>query len=100
MSWGYCVKAKKKNNFRARNFERSVELLRADNIGIERDGRWLVRHVDLRVHAGEIVTLIGPNGSGKSTTAKIILGLLDPDEGQVDLRGKPRIGYVPQSLAD
>ena len=86
---------KEKNSFGGK----SVELLRADDIGLKRDGRWLVRHVDLRVHAGEIVTLIGPNGSGKSTTAKIILGLLEPDEGKVDLSGNSRIGYVPQSLA-
>jgi zinc transport system ATP-binding protein len=32
---------------------------------------------------GEIVTLIGPNGSGKSTTAKMALGILKPDEGEV-----------------
>ncbi len=82
-----------------REFESADELVRAERIGIQRDGRWLVRHVDLRVRAGEIVTLIGPNGSGKSTTAKTILGLLDPDEGQVHKSKNLRIGYVPQSLA-
>ncbi len=81
-----------------RDFASSAELLRARDIGVERAGRWLVRHVDLRVRTGEIVTLIGPNGSGKSTTAKIILGLLDPDEGRVELASNLSIGYVPQSL--
>lgn len=93
------MKAKEEINAKARNFERSKELVRAEHIGIERDGHWLVRHVDLQVREGEIVTLIGPNGSGKSTTAKIILGLLDPDEGKVHKSKKLRIGYVPQSLA-
>lgn len=89
----------------AKNFESGRELVRADDIGLQRGGRWLVRHVDLQVREGEIVTLIGPNGSGKSTTAKMILGLLAPDEGRVHLHGasgskeRLRIGYVPQSLS-
>ena len=57
-----------------------------------------MRHVDLSVRAGEILTLIGPNGSGKSTTVKMILGLLTPDEGRVVRAPGLRIGYVPQSL--
>jgi zinc transport system ATP-binding protein len=76
----------------------SRELVRGANLGVERAGRWLVRHVDLIVREGEIVTLIGPNGSGKSTTAKMILGLLQPDEGEVRFEGLPSMGYVPQSL--
>lgn len=74
------------------------ELAHGENLGLYRAGRWLVRHVDLSVRAGEILTLIGPNGSGKSTTVKMILGLLTPDEGRVVRAPGLRIGYVPQSL--
>jgi zinc transport system ATP-binding protein len=69
------------------------------NAGIARDGRWLVRGVDLAVRPGEIVTLIGPNGSGKSTTAKLALGVLKPDEGQAARRPDLRVGYVPQRIS-
>ena len=46
------------------------------NAGVKRDGKWLVRGVDMHVDQGQIVTLIGPNGSGKSTTAKMAFGLV------------------------
>lgn len=67
--------------------------------GLRRGGRWILRHVDLAVRPGEIVTLVGPNGSGKSTTAKLLLGLERPDEGHVTRLARLTVGYVPQSLA-
>jgi len=76
----------------------STPLVTLRNTGIQRAGRWLVRNIDLTVHAREIVTLIGPNGSGKTTTAKMALGILTPDEGRVALAPGVRIGYVPQRL--
>ena len=63
------------------------------------DNRWLVRGLDLSISPGEIVTLVGPNGSGKSTTARLLLGLIQPTEGTVTLKAGLRIGYVPQKLA-
>lgn len=60
--------------------------------------------VSLEVKQGEFWALIGPNGSGKSTLLKIILGLLKPTEGTIELFGGPidsfkqqqKIGYVSQ----
>jgi len=64
-----------------------------------------VAHADLEVRAGEIVGLLGANGAGKTTLIRILLGLLRPDEGTVELFGEPpsretrrRLGYVPQGL--
>lgn len=79
--------------------ETSQPLVRLSGVGVERDGRWLVRGVDLSISAGEIVTLIGPNGSGKSTTARTAIGILKPSEGTVVQRPGLRVGYVPQKLA-
>jgi len=66
-----------------------------------------VKEFSLAVKPGEIRGLLGPNGSGKSTNMKIILGLLKPDSGSVnvcgmDVRAKPvearrTIGYVPET---
>ncbi|MDP9809113.1 zinc transport system ATP-binding protein [Rhizobium tibeticum] len=74
-------------------------LVSLSNVGVRRDGRWLVRGVDFSVSRGEIVTLIGPNGSGKSTTVKTAIGVLKPDEGRVDRASGLKVGYVPQKLA-
>ena len=74
-------------------------LVRLDNLGVRRGGRWLVRGVAFDVHAGEIVTLIGPNGSGKSTTARAVVGVVAPDEGRVVRAQGLKVGYVPQKLA-
>lgn len=74
-------------------------LVMLDDAGINRDGRWLVRGVSMAINAGEIVTLIGPNGSGKSTTAKMALGILKPDEGNMSRRSGLQVAYVPQKLS-
>lgn len=76
----------------------SEPLLQLSNAGVERAGRWLVRGVEFAVCAGEIVTMIGPNGSGKSTTAKMALGIVEPDEGGVIRRSSLVVGYVPQKV--
>jgi zinc transport system ATP-binding protein len=63
-----------------------------------------VRDVSLTVEAGEFLGLVGPNGSGKTTLLHLMLGLHEPDEGTVELFGRPvdefddggRIGYVSQ----
>jgi zinc transport system ATP-binding protein len=72
-------------------------LVKLENAGVYKDNRWLVRGVSLELHRNNIITLIGPNGSGKTTTGKLILNILDPDEGKVSLNTK-RIAYVPQKL--
>ena len=74
------------------------KLVGLDNAGANRGGRWLVRGVSFEINRGEIVTLIGPNGSGKSTSARMALGLVKPDEGQVVVRPGLRVGYVPQKM--
>src|SRR5512144_2355117 len=60
--------------------------------------------VDFEVRRGEVFGLLGPNGSGKSTTVKLILGLLYPTRGQIEVfqhsprhvATKSRIGYLPE----
>lgn len=73
-------------------------LITAKNIGFKRDGRSILNQVDFSIQKGEIVTLIGPNGGGKTTFARICLGILEADEGDVIRSSDLKIGYVPQRL--
>jgi zinc transport system ATP-binding protein len=68
------------------------------------DAHPVLIEVSLDIQAGDFLALLGPNGSGKTTLLKIMLGLLKPQEGRVELLGQPlaqfrdwsRFGYVPQ----
>jgi ATP-binding cassette subfamily B protein RaxB len=52
------------------------------------DGPWVFRGLNLRVSAGESLAIIGPSGCGKTTLLKIVVGLLEADEGQVLIDGQ------------
>jgi ABC-2 type transport system ATP-binding protein len=66
----------------------------------------VVEDVSFTLKPGEILGYVGPNGAGKSTTVKMIIGLLEPSEGQIRFQGRSviedlpgfqaRIGYVPE----
>jgi len=79
-------------------------VLAAHGLSYSYGGDPAVDHVDLTVAAGEFVALVGPNGSGKSTLLRLLLGLLEPDDGSVEILGQSpatlcdrwRVGYVPQ----
>ncbi len=65
-----------------------------------------VDQIDLEIENGTIFGLLGPNGAGKSTTIRMLVGLTQPDDGEIELWGEPiehrsmelkqRIGYVPE----
>ncbi len=73
-------------------------LIEAKGINLEFSGKPILQGVDLKVPQNEITTLIGPNGAGKSTLVKVMLGLIQPDKGEVTQRPKLCIGYTPQRL--
>jgi len=69
-------------------------------------GTEVVRGVDLHVRRGECFGLLGPNGAGKTTTLRLLLGLIEPDSGSIELAGiavpkrareaRMKVGVVPQ----
>ena len=67
------------------------------------DGITAVDALSLRIEPGGIFGLLGPNGAGKTTTIRMIMGVIEPDEGEVRIFGEPfserikdSIGYLPE----
>lgn len=79
-------------------------ILSLDNIGVKFGERCILKDVNVQVYPGEFIGLIGTNGAGKSTLLKVILGLVSPTKGTVNVfgkkakRGEHLIGYVPQKI--
>jgi zinc transport system ATP-binding protein len=61
-----------------------------------------LKNISLQVAEGSFLGIIGPNGGGKTTLLKVILGLIEPENGEIKIFGRPldqavdKIGYVPQ----
>ncbi len=79
-----------------------VEIIRIRDVDFSYNGSLILEDVDLNIQSGDFVSIVGPNGGGKTTLLKIILGLLKPTRGTVELfgsnpsRSKKRVGYMPQ----
>ncbi|MFE7189253.1 ABC transporter ATP-binding protein [Kitasatospora sp. NPDC057541] len=70
-----------------------LPLLRARAVDVVRDGRHLLRGIDLAIRPGEHWALLGPNGAGKSTLLALLGAVSHPTRGEVDVLGR-RLGRV------
>ncbi|OIQ55793.1 metal ABC transporter ATP-binding protein [Neomoorella thermoacetica] len=85
-----------------------MEPIVLEHVSLHHRGQAIIDKVSLRIAKGEFVGLIGPNGAGKTTILRLILGLLPPTGGRVQLLGadpwrqpavRTRAGYLPQRPA-
>jgi ATP-binding cassette subfamily F protein uup len=60
------------------------------------DGKQVIRDFSMQIRRGDRIGLVGANGAGKSTLVKILLGELQPDQGQVRLGTKLEVAYSDQ----
>jgi len=65
-----------------------IPFLQATALACERDGRMLFEHLDLHVHAGDMLHVSGPNGSGKTSLLRLLCGLMQATAGEVLLGGQ------------
>ena len=88
--------------------ERSIRLS-AIRFRYDSEGPWVLDHLDLAIPKGARVGLVGSTGSGKSTAFDVLMGLLEPEEGELLVDGQPMdglrlrawrqsIAHVPQSI--
>lgn len=83
-----------------------MQLIRIRQLDFSYGQQEVLRHIDLTVEQGSTVGVIGPNGGGKTTLIKLLLGLVQPTRGSIQIDGmSPRnatrhgniIGYLPQN---
>lgn len=73
--------------------------LRNLSFGYDPAGARVLSGISVDIPAGQVTALLGPNGSGKTTLLHLILGLLQPLEGQVLLAGQPAAAYTRRELS-
>ncbi|KKZ14902.1 MAG: ABC transporter [Candidatus Synechococcus spongiarum 142] len=85
--------------------------LELKGINLSLAGRQLIQSLDMHLEQGEVVGLLGPNGAGKTTTFNLIIGQLQPDQGDILLdghsitgltmpqRARMGLGYLPQEAS-
>ena len=64
---------------------------------------WALNDVSFEVSSGEILGMVGPNGAGKTTAIRLLMDIIRPDSGQINILGidsvevaRDRIGYLPE----
>ena len=76
-----------------------------ENVDVRLGGLSILNEINLSIGAGEFIVVMGPNGAGKTTLLKLLLGLIPPSAGSLQVlgrtprRGNQAIGYVPQHRA-
>jgi zinc/manganese transport system ATP-binding protein len=82
--------------------ERNGPIAALEHINVRMGGLLILNDVSLAIEPGEFIVVLGPNGAGKTTLLKLLLGLVRPERGTVQVmgssprRGNPAIGYAPQ----
>ncbi|MGR6980977.1 zinc ABC transporter ATP-binding protein ZnuC [Testudinibacter sp. P27/CKL/0425] len=73
-------------------------LIELQHISVSFDAKIVLDNINLRLYPNSVTTIVGPNGGGKSTLLKVLLKLIQPNQGTVKSKNKLRIGYVPQKI--
>jgi len=67
-----------------------THILQVSKLGKQYGERWAVKDLNLTIYPGEIYGFLGRNGAGKTTTIRMIVGLIKPTTGDIELFGQPR----------
>ncbi|HDS16067.1 MAG TPA: ABC transporter ATP-binding protein [Proteobacteria bacterium] len=77
-------------------------IIRIRELNFSYQDHCILQNVNLDIEEGELASIIGPNGGGKTTLLRLMLGLIQPDSGTIEVFGQPAaqacraIGYMPQ----
>ncbi len=79
-----------------------MALIEINHLSLAYENDIILENINLQVDPLDFLAVIGPNGGGKTTLLKLLLGLIEPQQGSVEIMGMPpgrlggRIGYLPQ----
>ncbi len=91
---------KKSADFRLKGIERTGnEVIKVSNIKKSFGSKELFKDASFTLFYKDSMCILGENGTGKSTILKIILNEISPDEGEVKIGSKVKIGYLPQEVS-
>lgn len=77
-----------------------MSLLVINNVSLAYGHHALLSNATLRINAGERLCLVGRNGTGKSTLLRLLAGMAEADEGEIQFRDTLRISYLQQEVPD
>ncbi len=76
----------------------SETILQTRQLGKRYGKRWAVKNLNLEVHRSDVFGFLGPNGAGKSTTIRMILSLIKPTMGEVEIFGHSLKSHRSEAL--
>jgi len=85
-----------------KDYTQSQKIVEFNDVSFSYDGPPILQGASFAICNGDFASVIGPNGGGKTTLAKLLLGLLEPQKGNIKIMGanpkevRNQIGYVPQ----
>ncbi|MCT4612700.1 MAG: metal ABC transporter ATP-binding protein [Clostridia bacterium] len=71
-------------------------MIKLIDVGVNIENNNILEGINLEINKGDFLAILGPNGGGKTTLIKLMLGLIEPNQGKVEKSPKLNIGYVPQ----
>ncbi|NTW71449.1 MAG: metal ABC transporter ATP-binding protein [Eubacteriaceae bacterium] len=73
-----------------------MDIIKLNGVFVRYNTDWVLENIDLTIKEKEFLSIIGPNGGGKTTLIRTIMGLNEPEIGELWVKEGLRIGYVPQ----
>jgi len=95
--------------FRIKSYKKESSIISFENVSLSYGNRLILDNISFKIQEGTIHGMLGPNGVGKSTIFNLIIGLINPDSGNIKINDvnvskypiylrtkKFKVGYVPQ----
>ncbi len=76
------------------------DVLTASDVSFKYDSTWILENLNINIYRGQKIALVGENGAGKTTLTRLVVGQLQPQQGNIYLGNRVQIGYYAQHQID